>query len=128
MNQVLEPGARGRVFDLARKLTFDGVELEIGREELTADRLNQLVREKADSGLEVPSLVLGEHSDRGGIADADPHVAASAREDVERAFAWAAELRAGAILVPFFGRAELHDSSDIERAAHAFRAMCPAAA
>ena len=90
MNQVLEPGARGRVFDLARKLTFDGVELDLGAEELTTDRLNQLVREKAASGLEMPSLVLGHHSDRGGIADADPEVARRAREDVERAIAWAA--------------------------------------
>ena len=85
MNPVLDAGAHGRVFDLARRLRFDGVELVVGRADLAADGLNRLVQEKKTSGLEVPSLVLGEHSDRGGIADADPHVAASAREDVERA-------------------------------------------
>ena len=79
MNPVLDAGARGRVFDLARKLTFDGVELVVGRADLAADGLRRLVREKTTSGLEVPSLVLGEHSDLGGIADADPAVAARAR-------------------------------------------------
>ena len=32
---------------------------------------------------------------------------------------------AGAILVPFFGRGELHDEADLDRAADAFRALCP---
>src|SRR6266511_5286937 len=129
MDPVLEPSARGRVFDLARRLTFDGVELVVGRDELASrDRLEQLRNEKAVSGLEVPSLVLGEHSDRGGIADPDPHVAEQARHDVERAIAWSAVLRAGAILVPFFGRAELRDEADLDRAAEAFRALCQTAA
>ena len=127
MNPVLEPAAPGRVFDVARRLTFDGVELVVGRADLAADRPDRLVREKTASGLEVPSLVLGEHSDLGGIADADSAVAARAREDVERAIAWAVALQAGAILVPFFGRAEVRDSSDVERAARAFRALCPRA-
>src|SRR6266540_3084919 len=125
MDPVLEPSARGRVFDLARRLTFDGVELVVGRDELASrDRLEQLRDEKAASGLDVPSLVLGEHSDRGGIADADPVVAERARSDVERAIGWAAELEAGAILVPFFGRAELRDEADLDRAASAFRTLC----
>jgi sugar phosphate isomerase/epimerase len=129
MDPVLEPSGRGRVFDLARRLTFDGVELVVGRDELASrERLEQLRNEKAESGLEVPSLVLGEHSDRGGIADTEPHVAERARDDVERAIAWSAELRAGAILVPFFGRAELRDGADLDRAAEAFRALCQTAA
>ena len=86
------------------------------------------MRERAASGLDVPSLVLGELSDLGGIADADPAVAEAARRDVERAIAWAAELGAGAILVPFFGRGELHDEADLDRAADAFRALCRTAA
>src|SRR6266536_239867 len=110
MDPVLEPSARGGVFDLAGRLTFDGVEVVVGRDELASrDRLEQLREEKAASGLDVPSLVLGEHSDRGGIADADPG---------------AAELEAGAILVPFFGRAELRDEADLDRAASAFRTLC----
>ena len=128
MNPVLEPYAGGRVFELARRLTFAGVELVVGRGELDSrDRLEQLRREKAASGLAVPSLVLGEHSDRGGIADADPAVAASARRDVEGAIGWASELDAGAILVPFFGRGELRGEADLDRAAEAFRTLCGSA-
>jgi sugar phosphate isomerase/epimerase len=129
MDPVLEPSAGGRVFELARRLTFAGVELVVRRDELASrDRLEHFRREKAASGLDVPSLVLGEHSDRGGIADADPDVAERARRDVERAIEWASELRAGAILVPFFGRAELSDEIDVDRAADAFRALCRTAA
>ena len=126
MTDVLPSADDRQLFQRAQGLGFAGVEVIVARAD--PGRIDSVLAAQVETGLAVPSLVLGEHSDRGGIADADPHVAASAREDVERAFAWAAELRAGAILVPFFGRAELHDSSDIERAAHAFRALCPAAA
>ena len=129
MNAVLEPSAHGRVFEAARRLTFDGVELDVGREELgSRDRLASLLRERAASGLDVPSLVLGELSDRGGIADDDPAVAEAARCDVGRAIAWAAELGAGAILVPFFGRGEVPDEGALDRAADAFRVLCRSAA
>src|SRR6266540_2722467 len=122
MDPVLEPAAGGRVFELARRLTFAGVELVVGRDQLESrDRLDQLLRDQAASGLDVPSLVLGEHSDRGGIADSDPVVAQRARRDVERAIEWASELGAGAILVPFFGRAELRSETDIDRTVDAFR-------
>src|SRR3954453_12104724 len=124
MNAVLDPGARGRVFDLARRLGFDGVELDVVRADLLAAGRPRPAGERKTSGLGVPGLVLGEHSDLGGIADADPAVAARAREDVARAIAWAVELRAGAPLVPCFGRAELHDSTDVERPGYAFRAIC----
>ena len=70
MDPVLEPSAGGRVFDLARRLTFAGVELVVHRDELgSRERLEQLRAEKAEAGLEVPALVLAEHSDLGGIAD-----------------------------------------------------------
>jgi sugar phosphate isomerase/epimerase len=128
MSDVLAATAGGRVFELARRLTFDGVDLVAGRRELASrDRLEQLKAERAATSIDVPSLVLGEHSDRGGIADADPAVAAGARDDVERAIAWAAELEAGAILVPFFGRGELRGEADLDRAARAFRGLCPKA-
>jgi sugar phosphate isomerase/epimerase len=128
MHSVLEPGARGRIFELARRLTFAGVELVVGRDELRSPRrLERLCAEKEAAGIDVPSLVLSEHSDRGGIADADPVVAERAREDVEQALRWATRLGAGAILVPFFGRAELRGEAALDRAAVAFRALCPAA-
>jgi L-ribulose-5-phosphate 3-epimerase len=125
MDPVLEPSARGRIFELARQLTFSGVELVVQRDELASrDRLEHLLQEQTAAGLDVPSLVLAEHSDRGGIADADRIVAESAREDVKCAIGWASELRAGAILVPFFGRAELRGEADVDRATDAFRTLC----
>ena len=66
--------------------------------------------------------------DLGGVADGDPAVAAAAVEDVERALDWASELGSDALLVPFFGRAELRDEADVERAAAALRPLCRRAA
>ena len=48
--------------------------------------------------------------------------------DVERALDWAAELGSDALLVPFFGRAELRDAADVDRAAAALRPLCRRAA
>jgi sugar phosphate isomerase/epimerase len=112
-------------FARAKRLGFTGVEVDLSRDELhSGDRLETLRRASAASGLAVPSSVLGEHSDRGGIADTDPVVAGQARHDVVRAIDWAAELGAGAILIPSFGRAELNEEADIDRAAAAFRPLC----
>ena len=127
MDPVLPGADDGQTFRLAKRLGFAGVEVVVARADLRSpDRLERLRRASADTGLAVPSL-LGEHSDLGGIADADPRVAERAREDVERAVAWAADLGAGAILVPFFGRAELTDDADLDAAAAAFRPLCPPA-
>ena len=41
---------------------------------------------------------------------------------------WASELRSDALLVPFFGRAELRDAADVDRAAGALRPLCTRAA
>ena len=114
-----------QTFRLAKRLGFSGVEVVVSRADLRSPaRLESLRRASADTGLAVPSLVLGEHSDRGGIADTEPPVAERAPEDVEHAVAWAAELGAGAILVPFFGRAELTSEADVDRAAEAFQPLC----
>ena len=83
---------------------------------------------QGETGLAVPSLVLGEHSDLGGIGDADAAVATRAADDVRLALDWSARLGADALLIPFFGRAELRDDADIERAAGAFRPLCEVAA
>src|SRR5262249_22120173 len=53
---------------------------------------------------------------------------AAAADDVRVAIEWAAELGAGAILVPFFAQAELRDDAAVERVAAAFRDLCPLAA
>jgi sugar phosphate isomerase/epimerase len=125
MDAVVRGADDEQTFARARRLGFAGVEVDLSRDELqSGDRSEILRRVKAGTGLAVLSIVLGEHSDRGGIADTDPVVAEQARDEVARAIHWAAELGAGAILIPFFGRAELNDLSDVDRAAEAFRPLC----
>ena len=122
MTDVLPSADDGELFRRAKRIGFAGVEVILERGE--HDRLEGLRQARADTGLAVPSLVLGEHSDLGGIADAEPAVAAAAVADVERALDWAAELGSDALLVPFFGRAELRDGADVDRAGAALRPLC----
>ena len=122
MTDVLPSADDAQLFLRAKRLGFAGVEVILRRAE--AGRLDGLLRAQADTGLAVPSLVLGEHSDLGGVADTDPAVAAAAVADVERALDWAAELGSDALLVPFFGRAELRSAADLDRAAAALRPLC----
>jgi sugar phosphate isomerase/epimerase len=129
MDAVVRAGDDAQTFARAERLGFAGVEVDLSRDELhSGRRLETLRRAVAESGLAVPSIVLGEHGDRGGIADTDPLVAEQARDDVLRAIDWAAELGAGAILLPFFGRAELVGETDVVRAAAALRPLCEQAA
>jgi L-ribulose-5-phosphate 3-epimerase len=130
MDTVIGGDDDSESFARARRVCFEGVEIDLTREELRSpdsQRLRRLQRARAATGLAVHSLVLGEHSD-GGIADRDSSVAEAASDDIRRATAWAAELGADAILVPFFGRGELGGDDDLERAAAAFRQLCPLAA
>jgi sugar phosphate isomerase/epimerase len=125
MEAVVRAADDQETFTRAKRLGFAGVEVDPSRDELhSGDKLERLRRARAASRLAVPSIVLGEHSDRGGISDTDPLVAERAREDVARSIDWASELGAGAILLPFFGRAELIDDADVDRAAAACRPLC----
>ena len=115
------------VFRRAAAIGLAGVEIEPTRADLRGSaRLEQLRAARVATGLPIVSLVLGEHNE-GGIASADRDVAAAASEDVQIAVAWAAELGADAVLVPFFVRAELVSEDDVQRAASAFRALAPEA-
>ena len=116
------------VFDRARQLGFTGVEVVLRRGDLESRRLESLRRARAATGVEVPSLVLGFHNEDGGIADAEPGVARRAAEDVRAAIAWARELGADVVLVPFFVRAELVGGADVDRCAEGFAEHCPTAA
>jgi sugar phosphate isomerase/epimerase len=128
MDSVVGVADDDQTFRLAKRLGFAGVEVVTPRDDLrSSDRLESLGRASAAAGMTVPSLVLGEHSDRGGIADTESLVAEQARKDVAQAIDWAAELETEAILVPFFGRADLHDDADIDRAAAAFGPLCETA-
>jgi sugar phosphate isomerase/epimerase len=125
MDAVVRAADDEEAFARAKRIGFAGVEVALSRDELRSRaRLESLRRATAASGLAVPSIVLGEHSDLGGISDSDPVVAEQARDDATQAIDWAAELGAGVILLPFFGRAELVEEADIDRAGDAFRPLC----
>jgi sugar phosphate isomerase/epimerase len=124
MDAVVRAADDADTFARAKRLGFAGVEVDLSRDELHGGRLESLRGASASSGLAIPSIVLGEHSDRGGISDPEPVVAEQAKDDVARAIDWAAELGAGVILVPFFGRAELVEDADLDRAAKSFRPLC----
>jgi sugar phosphate isomerase/epimerase len=126
MTDVLPSADDGQLFRRAKQLGFAGVELILQRSR--PERIESIRRAQAETGLAVPSLVLSEHSDIGGIADSDPAVAASAADDVRAALDWAVELGSDALLIPFFGRAEVRDDADVDRAAAAFRPLCASAA
>lgn len=115
------------VFDVARRLGCDGVELSLGRAELRSGGPDAIEARRRGSALEVHALVLGEHN-FGGIADADPDVAAAALEDVRIAVEWAVQVGADVILVPFFMRGQLLGSDAFDRCATAFASLCPVAA
>ena len=130
MDVVIGGGDDEEVFARAKRAGFAGVEVVVTRSDLgsSGERLEGLRRAKQGAGLEIPALVLGEHNEEGGIADASPEASSRAHVDVQHAIAWARELGTDVILIPFFKRAELVSDADDDRAAAAFQALCPGAA
>ena len=127
MDVVIGGRDDAEAFARAGRAGFSGVEVVVTRSDLAAPsgaRLQDLRQAKEATGLQIPALVLGEHNERGGIADASPDVSSRAHDDVRRALAWARELETDVILVPFFGRAELVSEADDDRAVAAFQALC----
>ena len=114
------------VFEIADRLGFAGVELSVERAGLRSARSDRLRARCGSRSLEIHALVLGEHN-HGGIADAEPTVAAAAAEDVRLAIGWAAELGADVVLIPFFMRGELVGQDGFDRCAAAFAALSPLA-
>lgn len=110
-------------FAVAAGLGFDGVEVVLPYE-LTDERLVALAGARARSRIAIPSLILGAHNVRGGIADADPVIATRAGDDVRTALEWAPELGVDTLLVPFFLAADLPDDESIERCVAAFQVLC----
>jgi sugar phosphate isomerase/epimerase len=129
MDVVIGGRDDAEAFARARRAGFSGVEVVVSRKDLASGaRLRDLRLAQEATGLEIPALVLGEHNEKGGIADTSPDVSSRAYDDVRHALAWARELGAGVILIPFFVRAELVSETDDERAVGAFQALCPEAA
>jgi sugar phosphate isomerase/epimerase len=114
------------VFERARTLGFEGVEIDLRRGDLGAN--GRLERLRAAASLPITSLILGSHNRDGGIADADAAVRGRAAAEVRTAVERAAALGADVVLVPFFLAGELVDDAAVERCAESFRALCPAAA
>ena len=130
MDTVIGGRDDAEVFARAKQVGCAGVEITAGRPDLrdpNGARLEALRRAKQATGLEIHALVLGEHNEKGGLADESADVAGRARDDVRDAVAWAQELGAEVILVPFFMRSELESEADVDRAAAAFRSLCPMA-
>jgi sugar phosphate isomerase/epimerase len=117
----------GDVFEIADRLGFSGVESSLSRHELRTADARSLRARLGSRSLEIHALVLGEHN-HGGIADADPTVAAAAGEDVRAAIGWAADLGAEVVLVPFFMIAEIVGQDGFDRCVAAFTSLCPLAA
>ena len=121
MDGVIGGRDDAEVFARARQIGCAGVEVTLRRADLLeGSRLEALRRAKEASGLELHALVLGEHNETGGLADESTDVATRARDDVRAAIAWAQELGAQVILVPFFMRGELASGADVDRAVAAF--------
>jgi L-ribulose-5-phosphate 3-epimerase len=131
MDTVIGGRDDAEVFARAKRIGCAGVEIVAGRVDLrdsNGTRLRALRRAKQATGLEIHALVVGEHNETGGLADENADAAGRARDDVVDALTWAQELGADVILVPFFMRSELRSQADVDRAAYAFRALCPIAA
>ena len=131
MDTVIGGRDDAEVFARAKQIGCAGVEVTAGRLDLrdsNATRLEALRRAKRATGLEVHAIVLGEHNELGGLADESADAASAARDDVGDAIGWAQALGTQVILVPFFMRAELESEADVDRAAAAFRSLCPIAA
>jgi sugar phosphate isomerase/epimerase len=132
MDSVVGGRDDAEVFARAKRIGFSGVEVTLRRQDLResqSPRLDTLRRAReAASGLEVHALVLGDHIHDGGLADERPDTAARARDDVRAAIAYASDLGADAILVPFFMRSELVSGADVDRAVATFRPLCAEAA
>jgi sugar phosphate isomerase/epimerase len=115
-------------FARARRSGFAGVEVGLRRSELrSGERVAALRAAARETGLAIPSVVLGEHNE-GGLGADDPAVAAAAADDVRAAIGWAAELGADVVLVPFFLTGELVRPEQADRAGDALRELCPLAA
>jgi sugar phosphate isomerase/epimerase len=128
MDWVLMEKSDVPMFEKAKRLGFQGIEVCLKRSELRNGngRLQSLKIAKDRTGVQIPSLVLGEHNN-GGIGSADPKVVEEAEKDIRQTMDWAKELGAKVILIPFFMKGELNTDAEFDRAVDAFKKLCPLA-
>lgn len=130
VDNILRCNSEMATFMLAKRLGLEGLEVSLSREQIRdpkRQRLERLRDAKMESGLEIPSLMLG-YLNNGGLASADPSLVDAAKQDIRIAIDWADELGAGIILVPFFFGGDILTEDDFHRAVQGFRELCPLAA
>lgn len=130
VDNILKCSGEMATFMLAKRLGLEGLEASLSREQIRdpkRERLERLKDAKMESGLEIPSLMLG-YLNNGGLASSDPSVVDAAKQDMRVAIDWAAELGVRVILVPFFFGGDILTEDDFQRAVQGFRELCPLAA
>jgi len=130
VESVIQQANEETTFRLAKRLGFEAVEPPITREDLrdpARARLRRLQAAIHATGLQIPSLMMGEHNRLGSIAGSDATIAEAAREDVRQAIEWAAMLGAAVILVPFFANGDIVTEEEFQQAVASFRELCPIA-
>src|SRR5690606_11381159 len=99
---VVQGADESATLQRAKQLGLEGVEIALRRQDLhdpAQARLKRLQVARRETGLAIPSLMLGEFNQIGGLANPDPSINAAARADVQQALEWAEALGARTILV-----------------------------
>jgi sugar phosphate isomerase/epimerase len=107
----------------AKSLGFQGLEVGIRRADMqdaSNRRLDELKRLKGETGLEIPSICMGEYH---GLM-VKPRPADQAMAEMKKAVQWAGELGAKVMLVPFFFEGELKTPEDFSDAVKHFKILC----
>ena len=129
VDSALEGDSDRERFAQAARAGFEGIEVSLARAELRApvwERLASLRQARAETGVEIAALSLPGHN-QGGIGAADPRISGAAAADLRQAIFWAVELHTVVIRVPFYDEGELTTDFAMQRAAKAFRELCPLA-
>jgi sugar phosphate isomerase/epimerase len=118
--------------DDAADAGYDGIELvfhgpDPAEEPLwTPDGRDRARRRARERGIEIASICLG-FLNAGGLTSDDPETRSMARDAVRRAPDAAAALDADAVLVPFFGSAEITEAEEEDRLVEGITAVADAA-
>ena len=116
----------------AKEAGYAGIELNVDGPDAATDpiwtpanRVRMQVKAVAEE-MAIPSICLG-FLNRGGLTSDDPDVRADARHAIVNAIDAAAAIRAEAILVPFFGDAQIESSEERDRLVDGFQRLTDAA-
>lgn len=131
METILPTKAPDSVTD-AHEAGFDALELDVAGPDPGDDPLwdpaarDRIRRQAAALDVELPSICLGFLNHGGPTAD-DPDVRADARASIRRAIDAASAIDAEAILVPFFGEAEIETDRHRDRVVESIQRVADSA-